>query len=246
MNQFRVAAVIPAYNEARTLRSVVLGVLAEIQLVIVIDDGSSDGTADEIRDLPVKLISHEKNLGKSRSLADGFRTALAADAEVVVTLDGDGQHRPQDIPVLLAEFGRYPASLIIGSRLHEKENIPPARYRANRFANFWIAWAAGYPISDSQSGFRIYPATVLAELLPLIEKRRGFVLESEILILAGWRGIYGKSVPIPAIYPGSSRPSHFRPVRDIALITLMVARHLLMRGMHGRGLITSLRGPRSS
>lgn len=246
MNRSKVAVIIPAYNEARTLRSVVLGVLAEIQLVIVIDDGSSDGTSDEIRDLPVKLISHEKNLGKSRSLADGFKSALAAGAEAVVTLDGDGQHRPQDIPLLLAEFERHPASFIIGSRLHEKKNIPPARYRANRFANFWIAWAAGYPISDSQSGFRIYPGTVLAELLPLIEKRRGFVLESEILILAGYRGIHGKSVPIPAIYPGSSRPSHFRPVRDIALITLMVGRHLLMRGMHWRGLIASLRGPRSS
>ena len=246
MNKFKMAAVIPAYSEARTLRSVVLGVLAEIQLVIVIDDGSTDGTADEISDLPVRLISHEKNMGKSRSLADGFREALAAGAEAVITLDGDGQHRPQDISVLLTEFERYPTSLIIGSRLHEKESIPPARYYANRFANFWIAWAAGYPIRDSQSGFRIYPATALSELLPLIEKRRGFVLESEILILAGWRNIFVRSIPIPAIYIGGSRPSHFRPVRDIALITFMVAKHLLMRCMHFRGLINSLRGHQSN
>jgi glycosyltransferase involved in cell wall biosynthesis len=239
----RVAAVIPAYNEASTLRMVVSGVLAEIDLVIVVDDGSIDGTSDTVCDLSVKLIRHEKNMGKSRSLADGFRAALASGAEIVVTLDGDGQHRPQDIPVLLAESERYPASLIIGSRLHEKTNIPPARYRANRFANFWMAWAAGYPISDSQSGFRVYPAFLLTELLPLIEKRPGFVLESEILILAGWRNIHGRPVPIPAIYAATGRPSHFRPVRDIALITLMVARHLLRRGLHGRGLIASLRRP---
>ncbi len=239
--QRRVAAVIPAYNEVRTLRAVVSGVLAEIELVVVVDDGSTDGTADVLHDLPVHLIRHDKNLGKSRSLADGFRKTLAFGAEVVVTLDGDGQHRPQDIPVLLAESGQHPASLVIGSRLHEKENIPTARYFANRFANFWIAWAAGYPINDSQSGFRVYPAVVLEKLLPLIEKRPGFVLESEILILAGWHNIHGRPVPIPAIYPLAGRPSHFRPVRDIVLITLMVARHLLTRGLYGRGLIASLR-----
>ena len=246
--RIRVAAVIPAYNEVRTLRAVVSSVLDEVDLVIVVDDGSTDGTPEQIRDLPVRLIRHEKNLGKSYSLADGFHAALTAGAEVVVTLDGDGQHRPQDIPVLLAEHGRYPVSLIIGSRLHEKENIPPARYRANRFANFWIAWAAGYPICDSQSGFRVYPADLLKALLPLIEKRPGFVLESQILILAGWRNIQGRAVPIPAIYPATCRPSHFRPVRDITLITLMVARHLLMRGLHWQGLIASLRrsGPSRS
>ena len=245
-SQRRVAAVIPAYNEARTLRAVVAGVLAEIDLVIVVDDGSTDDTSDTIRDLPVRLVRHEKNLGKSRSLANGFRAALTSGAEVVVTLDGDGQHRPQDIPALLAESERHTAALIIGSRLHEKENIPPVRYRANRFANFWIAWAAGYPINDSQSGFRVYPASVLENLLPRIEKRPGFVLESEILILAGWRNIHARPVPIPAIYAGGNRPSHFRPVRDITLITLMVARHLLVRGMHGRGLIASLRGSGST
>lgn len=244
MSQPRLAVVIPAYNEVGTLRSVVLGVLAQISFVIVVDDGSSDDTAHEIHDLPIRLISHKNNLGKSRSLASGFRAALAAGADAVITLDGDGQHRPQEIPALLAEFKRHPSSLIIGSRLHEKKNIPLARYCANRFANFWIAWAAGYRISDSQSGFRIYPATVLTELLPLIENRRGFVLESEILILAGWRDIRAKSVPIPAIYQGSNRPSHFRPIRDIVLITLMVARCLLMRKMHWTGLITSLREPR--
>lgn len=230
----RVAAVIPAYNEVRTLRTVVSGVLAEIELVVVVDDGSTDGTADVLRDLPVHLIIHEKNLGKSRSLADGFRAALASGAEVVVTLDGDGQHRPQDIPVLLAESEQHPASLVIGSRLHEKANIPSARYCANRFANFWISWAAGYQISDSQSGFRIYPAAVLEKFLPLIEKRPGFVLESEILIVTGWCNIHGRPVPIPAIYPVTNRHSHFRPVRDITLITLMVARYLLMRVLHGR------------
>ncbi|MGV3628206.1 MAG: glycosyltransferase family 2 protein [Betaproteobacteria bacterium] len=244
--QRRVAAVIPAYNEVRTLRAVVSGVLAEIGLVIVVDDGSTDGTVDVIRDLPVSLIRHEKNLGKSRSLADGFHAALISGAEVVVTLDGDGQHRSQDIPALLAESEQHPACLIIGARLHEKANIPSARYRANRFANFWIAWAAGYQISDSQSGFRVYPATMLEELLPLIEKRPGFVLESEILILAGWRNIHSRPVPIPAIYPVTNRPSHFRPVRDITLITLMVARHLLMRGLYGCGLISSLRGSGST
>jgi len=237
----RVAVVIPAYNEARSLRAVVTDTLARVDLVIVVDDGSNDGTSHEIRDLPVRIIRHEKNLGKSCSLVDGFRAALESDAEAVVTLDGDGQHRPQDIERLLAESGRHPMSIIIGSRLHDKQNIPSSRYRANRFANFWIAWAAGYPISDSQSGFRVYPSKVLEQLLTRMEMRRAFVLESEILIRAGWRNIYSRAVPIPAIYEQTGRPSHFRPIRDIALIVLMVAKHLIARGFHLRGLIASLR-----
>ncbi len=232
IHQPRTAVIIPAYNEARTLRAVVDDALPLTGMVVVIDDGSTDGTAQTLRDLPVRLIRHERNLGKSRALAAGFREALDAGAELLITLDGDGQHRPRDIPALLAEAKKYPEAIVIGSRLHERDNIPVARYRANCFANFWISWAAGYAISDSQSGFRVYPADILRGLLPLIEEKPGFVLESEILILAGWRGIRARPVPVPAIYPETSRPSHFRPVRDIALITKMVARCLLMRGWH--------------
>ena len=234
------AAVIPAYNESSTLRTVVLGVLADVQRVIVVDDGSSDDTASQVCDLPVQVLRHEKNSGKSRSLMDGFHAALAWNIDAVVTLDADGQHRPRDLPLLLAESARYPSAIVIGSRLHERANIPAARYWANRFANFWISWAAGQHIADSQSGFRVYPTSVLRALLGEMRNTRRFVFESEILIVAASRSIASRAVPVGANYPASGRPSHFRPVRDIALIVLMVARHLLSRGMHLRGLLASL------
>jgi glycosyltransferase involved in cell wall biosynthesis len=237
----RVIAVIPAYNEAATLRAVVSGVLLHLGDVIVVDDGSGDNTAGVVADLPVRLIRHERNLGKSRSLMDGFRAALESGADAVVTLDGDGQHLPQDLPKLLTESAQYPAAIVIGSRLHDKSNIPGARYRANRFANFWIAWAAGYPICDSQSGCRVYPAATLRLVLEGWRPPPRFVFESEVLILAARHRIFSRPVQISAIYASGGRQSHFRPVRDIALITLMVARHLLSRGLHLPGLVASLR-----
>jgi glycosyltransferase involved in cell wall biosynthesis len=241
----RLVLVIPAYNEAGTIRKIAIGALGYVHDVVIVDDGSNDATSDQALDLPVQIIRHETNCGKSRSLVDGCRAALALGADFVITLDGDGQHLPQDIPKLLAESAKHPTAIIIGSRLHDKTKIPRARYHANRFANFWIAWTAGYPIRDSQSGFRVYPAAALRRFIDRMEKRSGFVFESEILIVAAWSNILSRPVPIPAIYPVAGRRSHFRPIRDIALIVLMVAGHLLSRRMHLRGLIASLRTERT-
>jgi hypothetical protein len=163
-----------------------------------------------------------------------------------VTLDGDGQHLPEDIPRLLNYFRQSPNTIIIGSRLHEKANIPRARYNANRFASFWISWAAGYPISDSQSGFRIYPANLLDQVKVAHRRSSGFVFESEILIEAGRRGITSLPVSISAIYMPQARASHFRPVVDIARIVRMVTWKLVARGLYLQGLQRSLRKNRRS
>ena len=236
------AVVIPAYNEAATIRSVVERTLAQIAHVIVVDDGSIDGTPAALEGLPVTLIRNPRNLGKAASLWRGIAVALAEDAEAVVSLDGDGQHRPEDIPRLLAAHRREPDALVVGARLHDRVGIPAERYYANRFANFWIAWAAGQRIEDSQSGFRVYPASLLRALPPRLVRAASFVFESETLIEAGRRGVRLAWVPIPAIYEPSGRRSHFRPVIDIVLITRMVAWRLLSRGFYLRGLLRSLRG----
>jgi glycosyltransferase involved in cell wall biosynthesis len=236
------AVVIPAYNEAPTIRRVAEGALAHIERVIIVDDGSSDGTAAALEGLPVTLIRNHRNLGKAASLWRGMALALADEAAAVLTLDGDGQHRPADIPRLLDAHRDQPQALILGARLHEGGKIPPQRYLANRFANFWIAWAAGQRVEDSQSGFRLYPASLLLALPPRLGRAAGFVFESEVLIEAGRRGTRLLSVPIPAIYEPSARRSHFRPVIDIVLITRMVAWKLLSRGLYLRGLLRSLRG----
>ena len=238
----RTVAVIPVYNEVATARRVVERTLAQLARVIVVDDGSNDGTAAALDGLPVTLIRNPRNLGKAASLWRGMAVALAENAAAVVTLDGDGQHRPEDIPRLLETHHADPHALVVGARLHEGGSIPADRYFANRFANFWIAWAAGQHVEDSQSGFRVYPASLLNSLPPRLGRAASFVFESEVLIEAGWRGIRLAWVPIPAIYEPRGRRSHFRPVTDIALITRMVAWKLLSRGLYPRGLLRSLRG----
>jgi glycosyltransferase involved in cell wall biosynthesis len=237
-----IAVVIPAYNEAATIRSVAERTLAQAARVIVVDDGSVDGTVAALDGLQVTLIRNPRNLGKAASLWRGMSLALAENASAVVTLDGDGQHRPEDIPRLLQAHHASPEALVVGARLHQGGNIPADRYLANRFANFWVAWAAGQRVEDSQSGFRIYPASLLRALPARLGSAAGFVFESEVLIEAGRRGVRLAWVPVPAIYEPRGRRSHFRPVTDIVLITRMVAWKLLSRGLYLRGLLRSLRG----
>jgi len=242
MSNVRLAAVIPAYNEVATIGDVAERTLALLRSVIVVDDGSTDGTAAALASLPVTLVRNPRNLGKAASLWRGIALALAEGVDAVVTLDADGQHRPEDIPRLLEAHRRDPAALVIGARLHDNSGIPSERYYANRFANFWIAWAAGQRMKDSQSGFRAYPASLLRALPARMGRAAGFVFESEVLIEAGRRGTRLEWVPIPAIYEARGRPSHFRPIVDVALITRMVAWKLLSRGFYLRGLLRSLRG----
>jgi glycosyltransferase involved in cell wall biosynthesis len=236
----RIAAVIPAFNEARTIRDVAECTLRQVPFVVVVDDGSIDGTVAALAGLPVTLLRNDGNCGKAVSLAKGAEYALARGAEAILTLDGDGQHRPEDIPLLLAAYKHDPGAVVIGERLHDRDRIPWGRYLANRFANFWIAWAAGQPIADSQSGFRVYPAALLREVRPRLDRASGFVFESEILIEVARRGVRLATVPIAAIYPTRGRRSHFRPVLDIARIARMVAWKLLSRGLYLPGLIRSL------
>lgn len=240
-DEAKVAAVIPAYNEATTIRDIVARTGRQVPHVIVVDDGSSDATASESSSAGAEVIQNVRNLGKSASLWRGIDAALAHSVSAVVTLDGDGQHRPEDIARLIQAARDYPQHIIIGARLHERAAMPAARYYANRFANFWIAWAAGYPILDSQSGLRLYPSTLLRALPPNLRTAGSFVFESEVLIEAAYIGVRSVFIPVAAIYRTDSRPSHFRG-RDIARITRMVAAHLIRRGLHLRGLISSLRG----
>lgn len=245
-----VVVVIPAYNEAHTIAAIADRATAQlgsdIGQVIVVDDGSTDGTADVLSNHLVEVLRHRSNRGKGASLMTGFRAAIESGASAVVTLDGDGQHRPEDIPRLIEKSKVFPRSIIIGSRLGDRATIPKARYHANTIANFWISWASGYWIEDSQSGFRLYPQ----EVLKAVGERQasdGFALESEILIDAARAGFRSIPIDIPAIYfGGAKRASHFRPVADISKIVIMVAWKLISRGMNPLGLSRMLAEKRNS
>lgn len=232
---------IPAYNEERTIRGLAEASLRLCPRVVVIDDGSADSTAARVQDLPLALIRHGINRGKAESLRTAFAHALGSGARAVVTLDGDGQHDPNDAIALIREWEARPECLVIGSRLHDVASIPRVRYLGNRFACFWISWAAGHPIADSQSGFRVYSREVME--IALDERVRGgrFTFESEILIEAAERGHPTRSVRMPARYPGGARASHYRAVVDTAKIVVMVGGRLLRKRLHLRGLWNSWR-----
>lgn len=239
-NPDNVVVVIPAYNEAATIRDVASRALEHCSQVVVVDDGSADDTVAQLDGLPLTVLQNEKNAGKAASLWNGMCYALQQGAEAVITLDGDGQHDPADIPRLLAVSERYPGHTLIAARLQNRESAPRARLFANNFADFWISWAAGQWVHDSQSGFRLYPAELLRGLTPRQDRRYGFVFESEVLIIGIRRGYPSISVPITSVYRHGARPSHFRPVADITLIVRMVAWKLITRGLFLPGLWRAL------
>ena len=150
--------VIPAYNEAETVRDVAMRARQQCANVVVVDDGSTDSTFRAVAGLDVTVLRNEENCGKAGSLSRGFEHALAHGAIGVITLDADGQHAPEEIPSFVKQSLDDPNAFLIGARRRDQRRASFWRYVANRIADFWIGWAAGQPIEDSQSGFRLYPA----------------------------------------------------------------------------------------
>jgi glycosyltransferase involved in cell wall biosynthesis len=234
----KLVAVIPAFTEAATIRDVAARTLEFIRDVIIVDDGSTDGTAAQTRGLGVTLVSNPRNLGKGASLWRGFALALSEGADAVITLDADAQHCPEDIPRLVDTARAHPGRIVIGARMWDRDTVPPLRYFGNRFANFWVAWAAGFPVADSQSGFRLYPASLLRRVN--VNPGARFAFESEILVEAGRAGVRTAAVPIAALYRPEGRSSHYRPAADTARIVRMIAWKLLSRGLDLPRLVRSL------
>jgi glycosyltransferase involved in cell wall biosynthesis len=209
--------------------------------VIVVDDGSDDDTVAQLDGLAVTLLRNEKNSGKAASLWRGMQHALEAGCDVVITLDGDGQHDPAEIPRLVEAAAAYPEYIVIAARLKNRDAAPRARLFANNFADFWISWASGQWVHDSQSGFRLYPSSLLRRFSPRPARNYAFVFESEILIEAARRGYRIVSVAVVSVYHHGARASHFRPVSDITLIVRMVAWKLASRFFSLPGLWRALR-----
>ncbi|MBB72573.1 MAG: hypothetical protein CMF50_09270 [Legionellales bacterium] len=229
-------AVIPAFNEEKTIAGVLEKTSRYVDTIIVVDDCSTDSTPEILQGYKVKTLRNPHNLGKGAALHRGFQEALTLGATHVITLDGDGQHDGDELPGLLEAARRYPSNVVIGARLKERHNAPKNRYIANRIADFWISWAAGEPVVDSQSGFRIYPAELVKQVEIPHQKANSFVYESEILISAIQCGFLPVAVPITTHYPEERRESYFRPGADIFNISKMVSKKLLAKGFNPAGI----------
>ncbi|MCB1776470.1 MAG: glycosyltransferase family 2 protein [Candidatus Competibacteraceae bacterium] len=235
-----VAVVIPAFNEAATIADIVGRARRQVATVIVVDDGSWDDTAHQAQSAGAQVLCQPMNQGKGAALWRGMQEALLSGVDAVMTLDGDGQHCPEDLPKLLEMHQVQPKRLIIAARLAHRDRAPPLRRFANGMADFWISWAAGCPICDTQSGFRLYPAALLRKLPPPGNQRGGFVFESEVLIRAAHHGHYPATVGIATLYHAQGRPSHYQPWRDTLRIIAMVGWKLIKRGLYPLGLLRSL------
>ena len=235
-----IAVVIPVYNEATTIRPLVEHVLQHTPLVIVVDDGSTDSSRQQLTGLNVSLLQNAQNMGKGFSLQRGLQHAFSSGAHMAITLDGDGQHNPDEIPRILQTALSYPDRIVIAARLRNRENAPRLRLFANKFADFWVSWAAGYPIVDSQSGFRLYPYQVKDCLDIQANRMNGFGFESELLIEAAEHRIYSISVPVESIYLEGSRVSHYKPWTDTWRIVRMIAGRLIRKRLYFGGLLQAI------
>ena len=232
---------VPCLNEEKAIATVVRSALELGRPVIVVDDGSDDRTHEIAGSFPVTLLRHGQRQGKGAALRMGFREALRLGFGAVVTMDGDGQHLASDIPRLVAAATRYPNSIVIGARLLQREQQPPARRRANAVADWWISWACAHPVVDTQSGLRWYPRNAL-ELADMTAEN--FVFETAILIRALREGKMGVvSIPIASRYQGDCRVSHYRPIADVSRITGYVAGALWRYGHPIAGLRSARQCP---
>ena len=210
-----ICAVIPTYNNGGTVAAVVRGVLAQGLPVLVVDDGSVDGTEEALKGLDIIVLRHQKNLGKGRALKTGLEEARRLGYRFALTIDADGQHDPADIPVLVAAAGEK--TLVVGSRNLTADGMPSGSTFANRFSNFWFTVQTGRKLPDTQTGFRIYPLEDLPSLKLLTSR---YEAELTLLVFSAWRGVRMVPVPVKVYYP-EDRVSHFRPFADFFRISLL-------------------------
>ena len=206
--------IIPTYNNAGTLKDVLSRTLAQGLPIVVVDDGCTDGTRVILSGFKdVTVIAHPKNQGKGAALKTAFRWALEKGYAYAVTIDSDGQHYPEDIPELLKAKGER--TIVVGSRTTRGANAGGSF--ANRFSNFWFTAYTGIRLTDTQTGFRLYP---LRDLPSLKVVGNRYEAELSLLLFSAWKGLRLVPVQVHVNYP-KDRVTHFRPFQDFMRITLV-------------------------
>lgn len=214
------AVVIPTYNNDRTLGGVIAGVRRYCADIFVVNDGSTDRTAEVLASTEgIRTIAYARNRGKGYALRRGLRAAREAGFRYALTIDSDGQHYPDDIARFIERIERQPDTLLIGARNLTADNMPARNTFANRFSNFWYLVETGRRLEDTQSGFRLYPLRRLGRLRSLCSR---YEFEVEVIVRAAWRGVEVENIPVRVYYaPDGERVSHFRPLRDFTRISLL-------------------------
>ena len=217
----RICVIVPTYNNEKTIVDVLQRIQAYTHNIIVVNDGSTPETLAAIRtltELP-DIVDYAPNRGKGYALIQGFRRALELGYRYAVTIDSDGQHFPEDIPVIIDCHSANKDALVVGSRNLTADNMPSRNTFANKFSNFWFRLQTGIPLEDTQSGFRLYPLETINLRWPITPR---YEAELELLVFSAWRGVPVVFVPVRVYYPPEGeRVSHFRPFWDFFRITVL-------------------------
>ena len=225
----KTCVLIPTYNNAGTLRDVVERVLVRCADVIVVNDGSTDNTAEVLAALGdrVTVVGYGRNRGKGHALKKGFQKARELGFDHAITIDSDGQHFPEDIPLFIDALEQHPDALIVGSRNLNQENMPGGNTFANKFSNFWFKVQTGITLPDTQTGYRLYPL----RKLPRVFSSR-YEAELALLVFSAWRNIELVPVKVNVCYP-KDRVTHFRPFWDFFRISLLNTLLCLLAVVYG-------------
>ncbi|SEW45678.1 hypothetical protein SAMN05421841_3361 [Chryseobacterium wanjuense] len=219
ISEKKICVLIPTYNNEKTLQRVIDGVLDYTENIIVVNDGSTDSTPKILNHYSqINVINLPENKGKGNALKLGFRKAKELGFHYAITIDSDGQHYPDDIPVFVeALLSEKQDILLIGNRNMSQDGIPKKSSFGNRFSNFWFWFETGIKLEDTQSGYRLYPL----HKIPKKYFTPKFEFEIEIIVRTAWRHIPVKNVPIKVLYDPAERVSHFRPFKDFTRISIL-------------------------
>lgn len=216
----KTCVLIPTYNNAKTLESVISKTLEYCNDIILVNDGATDASPQIISEFKnITVVKHEVNKGKGMALRNGFKKAVELGFDYVISIDSDGQHYPEDFNTFLNKIEEQPGSLIIGARNMTVDNVPGKSTFGNKFSNFWFFVETGISLPDTQSGYRLYPVKRMRNIWLFTTK---FELEIEVIVKTAWRGIPVISVPVKVYYaPQSERITHFRPGKDFTRISFL-------------------------
>lgn len=205
-----IAAIIPAYNEEKHIGDVARRTRAQLDHVLVVDDGSNDRTAERAREAGAEVIIHPQNRGKGESIKTGLRHWLDRQFDFVIILDADGQHRPEEIErFVAAAVSTAEPKLVLGNRMNDVARMPRTRRIVNRYMSKKVSRVCRQEIPDTQCGFRMLHRQLIPDLLEGADR---FEYETEMLIIASRKGFRIDSVPISTVY--SDEVSSIHPVRD--------------------------------
>ncbi len=218
----KICALIPAYNEAKTILPLIQETQRYIPDVIVLDDGSQDETLQLVQQTDAKVLINRVNQGKGITLRRGFEYALQQGFDWILTMDGDGQHNPGDIPVFLDILKREQDCIVIGNRMYQRNQMPWIRWITNQTMSKIISKIVKQYIPDTQCGYRLIHRRVLAAM-PLLKSKK-FEIESELVIEAARAGFKIISIPIHSIYQGQE--SQIKPLRDTIRFLRLLLRYI--------------------